>query len=187
MAIQKPRIINGAAKHKSSPAKKAVDTQNIARYVAIALLVVASFLGAYKYAQAQGAQGASPAAAATVGGVAQAGGSGGAGAAGGGSCCGGGGGAPVTGSALLKGGVQKINVSVQGGYSPNVIQLKAGVPTEITFGQSSGCTSIVQSSQLNFSEDLSAGPKTVKLAGLQPGTYGFACGMGMVQGQIVVQ
>jgi plastocyanin domain-containing protein len=87
----------------------------------------------------------------------------------------------------VQGGVQKINVDASSGYKPNVIQLKAGVPAEITFSQSSGCTAIVQSADLGFQEDLSAGPKTVKVKALQPGTYKFACGMNMVQGQIVVQ
>jgi plastocyanin len=108
---------------------------------------------------------------------------------GGGGCCGGGSRGPaVTGSATVAGGVQKISVDLSSGsYNPNTIQLKAGVPAEITFGQASGCTGVVQSQQLGFSEDLSSGPKTVKLAGLQAGTYQFACGMGMVTGTIVVQ
>ena len=61
------------------------------------------------------------------------------------------------------------------------------MPTEITFSQSSGCTGYVQSQDLGFQADLTSGPQTVKLPALQPGTYGFACGMGMVTGQIVVQ
>ena len=62
------------------------------------------------------------------------------------------------GAAALAGDVQKISVSVgASGYNPNVIKLKAGVPAEITFGQSSGCTGIVQSQQLGFQADLTAG------------------------------
>jgi plastocyanin domain-containing protein len=72
-------------------------------------------------------------------------------------------------------------------YNPNTIKLKAGVPAEITFSQAQGCTQVVQSTDLGFSEDLSAGPKTVKLQGLQPGTYAFSCGMNMVFGKIVVE
>jgi plastocyanin domain-containing protein len=91
-------------------------------------------------------------------------------------------------SGEVDGGVQKINVNVgSSGYEPNVVKLKAGVPTEITFGQSQGCTGSVQSQDLGFQADLTAGPQTVKLPALQAGTYGFACGMGMVTGQIVVQ
>lgn len=90
------------------------------------------------------------------------------------------------GTAAVENGVQKIAVKVGFDYSPRVIRLKAGVPAEITFGQAQGCTGFVQSQQLGFQEDLSTGAKTVKLDGLQPGTYGFACGMNMVRGQIIV-
>jgi Cu+-exporting ATPase len=96
-------------------------------------------------------------------------------------------GAPVEGTAQVSGGVQAIAVKVGTTYSPNVIKLKAGVPAEITFGQGGGCTAQVISQDLGFSEDLSAGPKVVKLGALKPGTYGFSCGMGMVFGKIVVE
>jgi plastocyanin len=106
-------------------------------------------------------------------------------------CCGGGASAnapKVTKQAALKSGVQVISVDVSNGtYDPNTIQLKAGVPAEITFSQASGCTGSVQSSDLGFSEDLTTGPKTVKLAGLKPGTYSFYCGMQMVFGSVVVK
>lgn len=89
--------------------------------------------------------------------------------------------------ASVSGDAQKLSVQVlSGSYEPSSIQLKAGLPAEITFSESTGCTGQVQSSQLGFSEDLSSGPKTVKLPALAPGTYGFACGMGMVSGRIVV-
>jgi len=94
--------------------------------------------------------------------------------------------APPQQAATTENGVQKIAVKVGFDYSPSVIRLKAGVPAEITFGAAQGCTSVVQSSDLGFQEDLSTGGKTVKLQGLKPGTYGFACGMNMVRGQIVV-
>jgi plastocyanin len=177
------------AKQKSNP-----DT---ARYLIVAALVVAAFFGAYRFAQASNSQGSAGVAnaasqiglAAPVGGAAAGGGAGAGAPAGGGGCCGGGGAAaaPVTGAAKLEGGVQKISVDVARTYNPNVIQLKAGVPAEITFSQSQGCTAIVQSSDLGFQEDLSSGPKTVKLKGLAAGTYSFACGMNMVTGTIVVQ
>ena len=155
------------------------------RYLLIAALVVAAFFGAYRFAQASSARAAGSAGlvgAATAGAPA----GGGAAAFGGGGCCGGGG-APVTGAAIVKGGVQTIDVDASSGFNPNVIELKAGIPTEITFSQASGCTGSVYSSDLGFQEDLSSGPKTVKIKALQPGTYNFACGMNMVTGQIVVK
>jgi plastocyanin len=169
--------------HKPTP-KKAPDTT---RYLIVAALVAVAFFGAYRYASASNSRGASGVAQAAglAGAVPAAGGA----AGGGGGCCGGGGAAaaPVTGAAKVEGGVQKISVDVARTYNPNVIQLKAGVPAEITFSQAQGCTAIVQSSDLGFNEDLSSGPKTVKLKGLSAGTYNFACGMNMVRGTIVVQ
>jgi sulfite exporter TauE/SafE/plastocyanin domain-containing protein len=103
------------------------------------------------------------------------------------SCCAPAASQKTQGTAEASGGVQKIAVDVSQGYNPNEIVLKAGVPAEITFGQSSGCTAVVQSKDLGFEEDLTTGPKTVKLQGLATGTYAFACGMDMVRGTIVVQ
>lgn len=111
-----------------------------------------------------------------------------AGASGGGCCGGGGTGAAVTKKAAVKSGVQAITVDTsQGSYNPNTIKLKAGIPAEITFTQSSGCLGQVQSQDLDFFEDLTAGPKTIKLGSLKAGTYTFTCGMQMVSGTIVVE
>jgi len=158
------------------------------RTILIVVLAIAAFFGAYKFASAlnqPAVAGTAQASGATAGLLGGAGGSGG--SAAGGGCCGGGG-APVEGAATVDGDVQKIAIDLStGSYNPNVIKLKAGVPTEITFGASGGCTAQVQSSDLGFSEDLTSGPKTVKLGALQPGTYNFACGMNMVTGQIVVE
>jgi plastocyanin domain-containing protein len=89
--------------------------------------------------------------------------------------------------AVIEDGVQRITVSVENGYKPNVVQLAAGVPAEITFGRGSGCMAQVMSEDLGFYEDLTAGPRTVRLEALTVGTYEFSCGMRMVFGTIVVQ
>lgn len=169
--------------------------QNGALQIAVvAVLVVAAFFGAYRFASARGGNAAAPA---TVGTQAPAQDAAAPAAGGSGcACCGGNAsaptangvtGAPVEGTAQVSGGVQAIAVKVGTTYSPNVIKLKAGVPAEITFGQGGGCTAQVISADLGFSEDLSAGPKVVKLPALEKGTYSFSCGMKMVFGQIVVE
>ena len=175
------------------------------RWVAIAVLVVLAFFGAYRFASArsgQSAQGSpaqtAPAASAgtavTAADPSAAGASGTAASGAACACCGSGEptengvtGVQTKGTAVAEGGVQKISVDVTTVYNPNTIVLKAGVPAEITFSQAQGCTQVVQSADLGFTEDLSAGPKTVKLEGLQPGTYAFSCGMQMVFGKIVVE
>lgn len=169
------------------------------RLIVIGALVIGAFFGAYRIASATngsstGATGASGVAAGSPVGASGAAPASGADAPAC-ACCGTGQpttngvtGDEVTGAATVEGGVQKVSVDLSTGtYSPNVITLKAGVPTEITFGQSTGCTGIVQSKDLGFQEDLSGGPKTVKLGALEPGTYAFSCGMEMVYGKIVVE
>ena len=195
---------NEAVTNDSRELLKMTDTSNAnsndtLRWMMVVGLVLVAFFGAYRFASARSGQTtgagnaqASPgatAAASSLGGKSSATGSGGACA-----CCGGGAptangvtGPPTTGTAVLASGVQKISVDVTTVYKPNTIKLKAGVPAEITFSQAQGCTQVVQSADLGFTEDLSAGPKTVKIKALQPGTYVFSCGMQMVLGQIVVE
>jgi len=177
---------------------------NVLKTVLIGGLVIAAFFGAYRFASAGNGRaanaGAAPLQAATGPNSQSTGGSGGASggadAAGAGcACCGGGGattangitGDPVSGKAEMSGGIQVVTVDVGSTYSPNVIKLKAGVPAEITFGQSSNCASQIVSEDLGFTADSSAGPRTVKLGALKAGTYSFHCSMNMVFGQIVVE
>lgn len=166
------------------------------RWIVIAAIAGIAFLASNRYAIAANSSKAASSTASPVaaaGGCGMSGGSGaaaggsGAAAAGGGGCCGGGG-PSSTKQAEVSGDVQKISVDVsQGYYNPDTIELKAGVPAEITFSQGSGCLGQVQSQELGFYEDLTAGPKTVKVAALQAGTYSFTCGMQMVSGTIVVK
>lgn len=178
-------MANNTGTNTSSPA---------VRWMVIAAVAAIALFASYRFAVARNnspAGGNASGITASTGSVTPA--SDGSSAAGGSgcACCGGAGAAPaepVTGAAKVDGDVQKISVDLSKGYyDPNQIELKAGVPAEITFGQSSGCTGAVQSSDLNFYEDLTAGPVTVKLPALQPGTYSFTCGMQMVSGTIVVK
>jgi plastocyanin len=153
------------------------------RWSLIAGLAVIALLGSYAFAssRARTAQAASPGAPVVAGAKTS-----GTGCA----CCGTAkpAGPATTGQAATSGGVQKISVDVSKGYyDPSTIELKAGVPAEITFSRSGGCTALVQSADLGFSADLTQGPATVKLPALSAGTYGFACGMNMVFGSIVVK
>ncbi len=84
-------------------------------------------------------------------------------------------------------GVQTIDVETANGYAPNVIMATAGIPLEITFQQASGCMQYVMFEQFRLIEDLSAGPKTIRLPALEPGEYTFSCGMKMVFGKVVVE
>jgi hypothetical protein len=165
----------------------------LGRYFVIGAIIVIAFFVSYRFAlartQTSTAGSVAYAGSAAVTGGGSIGDAQGAGAGGAACNCGGSGSStPIEGSATLEGAVQKINVDLSSGsYNPNVINLKAGVPAEITFGQGTGCLGEVESQALGFSEDLSSGPKTVRLPALQAGTYEFSCGMQMVFGSIVVK
>src|SRR5215204_2201241 len=86
-------------------------------------------------------------------------------------------------------GVQKIAVRVRGGYSPKLIHVRQGVPLEIEFDrQESGeCTNRVVFADLGVNAGLPAYTKTtVRLRPDRAGTFGFACGMNMVHGTLIV-
>jgi hypothetical protein len=162
---------------------------NRVRVAAVVVLLAVAVIGVLRYTNGSEAQAQTTSSTVSAAAVSTPGSTGSTTYACVGGCCGGGAAStPVEGAAQLDGSVQKVSVDLSSGsYNPNVLVLKAGIPTEITFGQSSGCTGYVQSQDLGFQADLTGGPQTVKLPGLQPGTYGFACGMNMVFGEIVVQ
>ena len=182
---------------------KAATVSPAVRWALVLMLAVLAFFATYRYAIARGSvtpsavasgpvttPGSTGATGGCCGGKAAAGATGATGATAGGCCAGAGApaGAASSKSATLSGAVQKITIDTSKGYyNPSTVNLKAGVPAEITFTQSSGCLAQVQSSDLNFSEDLTGGPKTIKLGALKAGTYSFSCGMQMQFGSIVVK
>lgn len=164
-----------------------MDTRRRVRYLAIVAVAGLAFFGAYAYALASRGPVPRDAQMYYAGDAVPTGP-----AAGGSSCacCGGGNptGEPIVGQAVVENGVQRLTVDVsQGYYDPDTILLAAGIPAEITFSESSGCTAQVMSKDLAFFEDLSTGPKTVRLPALEPGEYGYSCGMEMVFGKFVVE
>lgn len=85
---------------------------------------------------------------------------------------------------------QKVNVTVAGGYEPEVVTLKQGVPAELTFTRTSeqGCLDVVHSKELGFEEELPLNvPQTVTVATDKAGEYQFSCGMDMFFGKVVVE
>src|SRR6266700_1350622 len=93
-------------------------------------------------------------------------------------------------AAQLSGGVQRVNVRVAGGYSPDVIRVRQGVPLELVFDrQESGeCTSRVVFPELAVSAPSPAyAQTTVRLRLDRAGTFGFACGMNMIHGTLIVE
>ncbi|MEU4498941.1 heavy metal translocating P-type ATPase [Streptomyces sp. NPDC023998] len=93
-------------------------------------------------------------------------------------------------TARLEGGVQRVEVTVRGGYSPDVIKVRQGIPVELVFDrQESGeCTNRVVFPDLRVSAGLPAYARTtVRVHPAEAGSFGFACGMNMIHGTLLVE
>ncbi|MEV4061095.1 heavy metal translocating P-type ATPase [Nonomuraea dietziae] len=92
--------------------------------------------------------------------------------------------------AELHDGVQEAEIVVRGGYSPDVIRVRRGVPIRLKFTrrESGDCTSRVVFPDFGVSRSLPAfATTTVELRPADAGEYGFACGMNMVHGRLIVE
>ena len=95
-----------------------------------------------------------------------------------------------TAEAAEAGGVQEVRVTVRGGYIPNRIRARAGVPLRLVFDrqESGDCTSRVVFPDFGVSAELPAfGRASVEVTPPAAGEYGFACGMNMIHGTLVVE
>src|SRR5215471_9511235 len=93
-------------------------------------------------------------------------------------------------AAQLIGSVQEVAVTVRGGYSPDHLRARQGVPLRITFDrQESGeCTSRVVFPDFGVNQPLPAFAQTaIQLMPADEGEFGFACGMNMVHGTLVIE
>lgn len=87
-------------------------------------------------------------------------------------------------------GVQEVVVTVQGGYSPQTVTVKRGVPVRLLFDrqETSGCSEEVVLPDLGVKRFLPAWEKTpVEFTPDRAGRYGFTCGMSMLRGSVVVE
>ncbi len=93
-------------------------------------------------------------------------------------------------TAQLRDGIQHVEVTIRGGYSPNLIRVKQGTPVEIVFDrqETGDCSSRVVFAELEMSAPLPAFQRTtVRLNPTRAGTVSFACGMNMIHGTLVVE
>ena len=92
-------------------------------------------------------------------------------------------------AARLTDGVQVVDVKVQGGYSPDTIQLRKGLPVRILFDrrEAGECTSHVVFPDFGINQALPAYATTaVEFTPSRAGRYEFACGMNMIHGRLDV-
>ena len=85
--------------------------------------------------------------------------------------------------------IQEVEITVEGGYEPGTIELKAGVPARLIFHriETASCSEEVVIPDFGIRQKLPAHKKTaVEFTPDKPGRYSFTCGMGMLRGTLVV-
>ena len=88
------------------------------------------------------------------------------------------------------GGVQEVAITVKGGYSPDIIEVKKGQPVQLSFyhDEENSCSEELLMPDFSIRRDLPAFKTTlVELLPKEVGTFPFTCGMGMLRGSLVVK
>ena len=87
-------------------------------------------------------------------------------------------------------GVQEIKVTVKGGYSPDVIVVKEGVPVKLDFyrDETASCSEQVVFGDFGIARDLAAFKTTsIEFTPDKAGEFTFVCGMNMLRGKLIVE
>ena len=85
---------------------------------------------------------------------------------------------------------QTVNIQVKGGYSPEKVVLKKGVPATLNFKRldSSSCLDHVIFSDLGINQELPKGQvEQVKIDTSKAGEYDWECSMNMFHGKVIVK
>lgn len=84
---------------------------------------------------------------------------------------------------------QKVEVVVNGGYTPNTVVLKQGVPANIVFDRKdpSGCFSHVMFPDFGVNGLPIGKQHSIDIDTSKPGEYQYACGMNMFHGKVVIK
>jgi plastocyanin domain-containing protein len=86
-------------------------------------------------------------------------------------------------------GVQEVNVTVKGGYVPDVIVVKQGQPVRLNFyrDETSACSEQIVFGDFGVARDLPAYKTTpVEFTPDKAGEFVFTCGMNMLRGKLIV-
>jgi plastocyanin domain-containing protein len=98
--------------------------------------------------------------------------------------------ATASASAVGVAGPQEQTITVDGGYNPALVKVKAGRPVRLVFDRkdTGSCSEEVVFSDFGMRRFLPTGKKTViELTPPKAGRYDFTCGMGMLRGAIVAE
>jgi len=92
--------------------------------------------------------------------------------------------------AETKQGVQEVNITVDGGYDPSQVVVRAGQPVRLNFFRKdpSSCLETVLVPDFHIARDLRLNQVTsVEFTPEKPGEYPFTCGMNMFRGLVEVK
>ncbi len=93
-------------------------------------------------------------------------------------------------AAVGAGGAQEVAITVKGGYTPDIIVVKAGQPVRLRFTrqESAACSEKVLFPDFNQNALLPEGQEvTLEFTPEKTGEYGFQCQMGMLRGKLIVE
>jgi len=87
-------------------------------------------------------------------------------------------------------GVQEIDITVKGGYTPDVIEVEQGKPVQLNFfrDEEASCSEELVFPEFHIRRDLPAHQTTlIEILPEKTGTFEFTCGMHMLRGKLVVK
>ncbi|MDT6979575.1 cupredoxin domain-containing protein [Levilactobacillus zymae] len=85
---------------------------------------------------------------------------------------------------------QRVDIDVNGGYSPEQVVLKQGVPAVLNFTRqdASSCLDRVVFSDFGINQELPQNqPQAIQIDTSKPGEYDWACGMDMFHGKLIIK
>jgi len=85
---------------------------------------------------------------------------------------------------------QNVDIEVKGGYSPEVVTLKKGVPATINFTRkdASSCLDRVVFSDFGINQELPQNEQqTINIDTSKAGEFQWACGMDMFHGKLIIK
>lgn len=93
-------------------------------------------------------------------------------------------------NAQVKANQQSVDIEVKGGYSPERVVLKKGIPATLNFKRtdSSNCLDHVVFSDFGINQKLPQGKvEQIKIDTSKPGEYDWECSMNMFHGKVIVK
>ena len=87
-------------------------------------------------------------------------------------------------------GVQEVKITVRGGYAPDVIKVRQGVPVRFDFyrDETDSCSEQVVFGDFGIARDLPAFKTTsIEFTPDKSGEFTFTCGMNMIRGKLIVE